>query len=109
MTQEQWQLLLETVHGKTPAKPVTGFIIDSPWIPGWAGISTLQYYSSGEVWFQANKKAIETFPGVFFFRVSGRNTECAPNPLHLGQNCAGTITTFPMPIKLWLTFLKQET
>ncbi len=66
MTHDQWQLLLETVHGKKPTKPVTGFIIDSPWIPGWAGISTLQYYSSGEVWFQANKKAIESFPGIIF-------------------------------------------
>lgn len=66
MTNEQWQLILETVHGKTPKNPVTGFIVDSPWIPGWAGISTLQFYSSEEIWFQANKKAIETFPGIIF-------------------------------------------
>jgi uroporphyrinogen-III decarboxylase len=59
-------LLLDTVNGKPPVKPVTGFIIDSPWIPGWAGVSTLQYYSSGEIWFQANKKAIETFPDIIF-------------------------------------------
>ena len=66
MTNEQWNLLLDTVNGKTPEKPVTGFIIDSPWIPGWAGISTLQFYSSEEIWFQANKKAIETFPDIIF-------------------------------------------
>lgn len=66
MTNQQWQLLLDTVNGKTPEKPVTGFIIDSPWIPGWAGITTLQYYSSEEIWFQANKKAVETFPDILF-------------------------------------------
>lgn len=66
MTNEQWELLLNTVHGKTPEKPVTGFIIDSPWIPGWAKISTLQFYSSEEIWFQANKKVIETFPDIIF-------------------------------------------
>lgn len=66
MTQEQWQLLLDTVQGKTPQKPVTGFIIDSPWIPGWAGVSALQFYSSEEIWFQANKKAVETFPDIIF-------------------------------------------
>ncbi len=66
MTNEQWELLLNTVHGKTPLKPVTGFIVDSPWIPGWAGISTLQFYSSEEIWFQANKKVIETFPDIIF-------------------------------------------
>ncbi len=66
MTNDQWELFLKTVRGETPEKPVTGFIIDSPWIPGWAGISTLQFYSSEEIWFQTNKKAIETFPDVIF-------------------------------------------
>lgn len=66
MTNEQWELLLRTVHGETPEKPVTGFIIDSPWIPGWAGVSTLEFYSSEETWFQTNKKAIETFPDTIF-------------------------------------------
>lgn len=66
MTNEQWELLLKTVHGEIPQKPVTGFIIDSPWIPGWAGVSTLQFYSSEETWFQTNKKAIETFPDTIF-------------------------------------------
>jgi uroporphyrinogen decarboxylase len=66
MTNNQWNLLLKTVHGETPEKPVTGFIIDSPWIPGWAGISTIQFYSSEEIWFEANKKAIETFPDIIF-------------------------------------------
>jgi uroporphyrinogen decarboxylase len=66
MTNQQWQLLLDTVNGKTPENPLTGFIIDSPWLPGWAGVSTLQYYSSEEIWFQTNKKAIETFPDIIF-------------------------------------------
>ena len=66
MTNEHWNLLLQIVNGKTPEKPTTGFIIDSPWLPGWAGISTLQYYSSEEIWFQTNKKAIETFPDIIF-------------------------------------------
>jgi len=66
MTNEQWDLLLRTVNGEAPDKPVTGFIIDSPWIPGWAGISTLQYFSSEKIWFEANKKVIETFPEMLF-------------------------------------------
>jgi uroporphyrinogen decarboxylase len=66
MTKRQWDLLLDIINGKIPESPVAGFIIDSPWLPGWAGISALQYYSSEEKWFQANKKAIETFPDVMF-------------------------------------------
>ncbi len=66
MTNQQWKLLLDTVKGEETVGPLTGFIIDSPWIPGWASISTLQYYSSEQTWFEANKKAIETFPDVVF-------------------------------------------
>ncbi|NQU54118.1 MAG: uroporphyrinogen decarboxylase [Bacteroidetes bacterium] len=67
MTNKQWNNLLKTVRGEILDKPVTGFIIDSPWIPGWAGVSTLNFYSSEETWFQTNKKAIETFPDTIFF------------------------------------------
>ncbi len=70
MTNEQWELLVNTVRGVKPKNPVTGFIIDSPWIPGWAGVSTLHFYSSEEIWFQANKKAIETFPEIIFLPVN---------------------------------------
>lgn len=66
MTNDQWELLLKTVHGETPAKPVTGFIIDSPWLPGWAGYTTLQFYASEEIWFNAYQKAIHTFPDIIF-------------------------------------------
>jgi uroporphyrinogen decarboxylase len=66
MKQEHWPLLLDIVNGKVPPKPVAGFIIDSPWLPGWYGISTLQYYSSEKSWFDANMHAIRTFPDVIF-------------------------------------------
>jgi uroporphyrinogen-III decarboxylase len=66
MTNEQWSLMLSVVNGSTPDKPVTGFIIDSPWLPGWYGVSNLSFYASEEIWFQVNKKAIETFPDILF-------------------------------------------
>ena len=66
MTNEQWEKLLGVINGENTKDPVTGFIVDSPWIPGWAGISTLNYYSSEETWFQANKKVVETFPETIF-------------------------------------------
>ena len=66
MKQEHWPLLLDIVNGKVPPKPTAGFIIDSPWLPGWYGISTLQYYSSEKLWFEANMHAISKFPDVIF-------------------------------------------
>jgi uroporphyrinogen decarboxylase len=66
MNAQQWQDLLKIVAGEKPSQAPIGFIIDSPWLPGWYGISTLQYYTSDEQWFNANKKAIETFPEAMF-------------------------------------------
>lgn len=66
MNLKQWDDLLKVIDGKKPENPPIGFIIDSPWLPGWAGISTLQYYSSDRQWMNANRKAIELFPDAMF-------------------------------------------
>ena len=66
MISEQWQLLLDIVQGKENTKPTTGFIIDSSWLPGCACVSMLEYYTSDKIWFETNKKAIETFPETMF-------------------------------------------
>jgi uroporphyrinogen decarboxylase len=66
MNAQQWQDLLKIIAGEKPSQPSIGFIIDSPWLPGWYGIPALSYYTSDELWFEANKKAIETFPDAMF-------------------------------------------
>lgn len=66
MTNEQWNLLVDVVNRKHIGLAPVGFIIDSPWLPGWAVISTLDYYVSGKLRFEANKKAIDTFPDTIF-------------------------------------------
>jgi len=66
MNDSHWQVLLNLIQGKEVSVPPVGLIIDSPWLPGWYGISTLDYFTDNELWFQANKKAIETFPEAMF-------------------------------------------
>lgn len=66
MDNKQWEDLLAVVDGNPVTGKEVGFIIDSPWLPGWTGITTLDYYTSDEIWLKANFKAIETFPGVTF-------------------------------------------
>ncbi len=66
MTNSQWEALLAVVEGRSSDTKALGFIIDSPWLPGWAGISTLDYYSSDDIWLKTNLKAIETFPEITF-------------------------------------------
>jgi len=66
MTEKQWEILLRVVNGETLDKDPTGFIIDSPWLPGWFGISTIDYYVSENMWFDANLSAVNAFPNTIF-------------------------------------------
>jgi uroporphyrinogen decarboxylase len=66
MTDKQWNTLQEVVNGKVPDTMPAGFIIDSPWLPGWYGIDILDYFSNDELWLRANLKALETFPELIF-------------------------------------------
>jgi uroporphyrinogen decarboxylase len=54
------------LEGKKLNYQPTGFIIDSPWIPGWYGISNIDYYASDSHWINSNLKAINTFPDTWF-------------------------------------------
>ena len=66
MTDKQWVDLNAIVAGEILTPLPVGFIIDSPWLPNWSGISILDYFSSDEKWLDANLKAISTFPDAMF-------------------------------------------
>jgi len=66
MTDQQWQILLAAIRGE-PLRPLpTGFIIDSPWLPNWAGHTILDYLTDGSVWFESHQKALAAFPQTMF-------------------------------------------
>jgi uroporphyrinogen-III decarboxylase len=66
MRNSAWNDLLAIIDGKKLNYNPVGFIIDSPWIPGWYGISNIDFYSSDEQWLRSNLKAVNTFPDVWF-------------------------------------------
>lgn len=66
MRNSSWDDLLVLIDGKKLNYQPVGFIVDSPWIPGWYGIPVIDYYASDEQWLKANLKAINTFPDVWF-------------------------------------------
>ena len=66
MRNAAWNDLIALIEGKKLGYQPVGFIIDSPWIPGWYGISKVDYYSSDELWLKANLKANSSFPDVWF-------------------------------------------
>ena len=66
MRNSSWEDLVKMINGTKLEYQPAGFIIDSPWIPGWYGIPTVDYYSSDNFWLKSNLKAINTFPEAWF-------------------------------------------
>ena len=66
MRNSSWNDLVALTDGKKLSYRPVGFIIDSPWVPGWYGISVIDYYSSDEHWLTSNLRVINTFPDVWF-------------------------------------------
>lgn len=66
MRNSSWDDLVGMIDGKELDYQPVGFIIDSPWIPGWYGISNIDFYSSDELWLKSNLKAAGIFPEVWF-------------------------------------------
>ncbi|MEE4116488.1 MAG: uroporphyrinogen decarboxylase family protein [Marinilabiliaceae bacterium] len=66
MTNNQWDDLKAFISGEKIDYIPTGFIIDSPWLPGWNGIRTIEYYSSDKQWWETNIKALKLFPDTWF-------------------------------------------
>lgn len=62
MNDQQWDQLVAVIRGETIRPIPTGFIIDSPWLPKWAGHTILDYFTDDRVFLEDNFKAIDTFP-----------------------------------------------
>jgi uroporphyrinogen-III decarboxylase len=66
MLPEQWDTIRRAARlEKLPTIPMA-LIVDSPWIPGYVGVSHLDYYLDPEVWFQANLLIARDFPDIIF-------------------------------------------
>jgi uroporphyrinogen decarboxylase len=101
MTDSQWEILLAVMDGKKRAPLPAGMIIDSPWLPGWAGISTLSYYSSDELWLQANLKVSRQFPEVFFLPGFWAEFGMCTEPSAFGARCVWQKDDLPFAHKVF--------
>lgn len=66
MRNSSWNDLIALIEGEKLNYLPVGFLIDSPWLPGWYGISIVDYYSSDDLWQKSNEHVINTFPDVWF-------------------------------------------
>ncbi|HDP67311.1 MAG TPA: uroporphyrinogen decarboxylase [Candidatus Marinimicrobia bacterium] len=95
MNDKQWETLLKVIRGE-PVKPLpVAFIIDCPWLPNWYGISILDYFTSEELWLNANFKAIQDFPDVLFLPGFWSEYGMCTEPSAFGARCRFPSNEFP--------------
>jgi len=95
MTDDQWKKLLAVINGESVEPLPVGFIIDSPWLPGWAGISALDYYSSEQMWFEANLKAERQFGDIIFLPGFWSEFGMCTEPSAFGAKCSWQLNEMP--------------
>src|SRR5512141_3234509 len=66
MNDLEWNALLSVIRGEKVSPLPIAFIIDSPWLPKWAGHTILDYFTDERLYLDDNLKAIRTFPNAIF-------------------------------------------
>jgi uroporphyrinogen-III decarboxylase len=100
MTNEQWKQLVSVIKGEVVDPLPVGFIIDSPWLPGWAGISTLDYFTNEQLWFDTNIKAIKQFPDIMFLPGFWSEFGMCTEPSAFGSKCTWQENALPFADKI---------
>jgi len=100
MNDAQWQTLQAVIRGETVTPLPVAFIIDSPWLPKWAGMTILDYYTSEERWLAANFKAIGDFPECIFLPGFWSEYGMCAEPSAFGAKCLFYDNEFPFAEKL---------
>jgi len=100
MTNEQWKQLVSVIKGEAVDPLPVGFIIDSPWLPGWAGVSTLDYFTNEQLWFDSNIKAIEQFPDIMFLPGFWSEFGMCTEPSAFGSKCTWHESDLPFADKI---------
>jgi uroporphyrinogen-III decarboxylase len=95
MTDPQWFDLLKIIDGDLLDPLPAGLIIDSPWLPGWAGISIMDYFTNDRAWLEANLKVLRQFPQVVFLPGFWAEFGMCTEPSAFGAKCIWHENDFP--------------
>lgn len=67
MTDAQWELVKKCAACQPTGSVPAGFIVDSPWIPGYCGVSAMDFYTDMNVWLDCYRKIKADFPSLLYF------------------------------------------
>jgi len=95
MTDQQWTDLVQTIKEDKHGSLNAAFIIDSPWLPGWFDVPMIDYFSSDDIWFQANLQAVKTFPEITFLPGFWAEFGMCTEPSAFGAKCSFPRNEFP--------------
>ena len=59
-----WERFKTVARGGQADQIPVALIVDSPWLPGYAGVDTLDYFLQPELWLKINLGLLERFPDV---------------------------------------------
>jgi uroporphyrinogen decarboxylase len=62
--ESNWSRFLTAARLDRPDRVPVALIVDSPWLPGYAGIDTRDYFIFPEVWLKLNLDLLKRFPDV---------------------------------------------
>ncbi len=100
MTDRQWRDLLRVLDGELLDPLPVGFIVDSPWLADWYGISILDYFADDGQWLEANLKAMRRFPDVWFIPGFWAEYGMCTEPSAFGTKCVWPEDDFPFAMKV---------
>jgi len=66
MTTSVWNDFMTAARGGEPERVPVALIIDSPWIPGFVGCNTLDFFLYTDLWLEAHLEVLKRFPGIAF-------------------------------------------
>lgn len=63
---ERLERFQDMVRGRRRDRTMAVLIIDSPWLPGYAGVGTLDFYFDPSAWLRVHERVARDLPGVLF-------------------------------------------
>ena len=100
MRRSQWTTLLDVIDGQEVAPLPVGFIIDSPWLPNWAGMTIREYFDDDAKWLEANLKAVGEFSDIIFLPGFWSEFGMCTEPSAFGCECIWHDNELPFAEKI---------
>ena len=109
-----WSRFKEAAYLGEPEEVPVALIVDSPWLPGYAGINTLDYFLYPDKWLQINLELLDRFPDAVWIPGFWLEYGMADLPsafgarMHFYQNRPPSIEPVSTDIDLWANAPKPD-